>query len=219
MEPSRRRTLFEQLLRVGLWLAALLTSLASVASGQTYIFGRADFPTGIGPESAIVADFNGDGKPDVAVVNSADNTVSILLGNADGTFAARRDFATGRSPVSVVAGDFNGDGKLDLAITNSFDLTVSILLGNGDGTFQPGVVLPTRNPPHRLIVGDFNGDRKLDIATVNTTFVTSSANNSVSICWAMATEPLPLPLSIRWTAQHSPSPQRTSIETASSTSP
>ena len=181
MESSQPRTLFEQLLRVGLCLAALLTSLPSTASGQTYIFGRADFPSGIGPESAIVADFNGDGKPDLAVVNSADNTVSILLGNADGTFASRKDFATGKSPVSVVAGDFNGDGKLDLAIANSSDLTVSILLGNGDGTFQSGAVLPTRNPPHRVIVGDFNGDRKLDIATVNTTFVTTSANNSVSI--------------------------------------
>jgi hypothetical protein len=180
-EPSRSRTLIKLVLQVACGLAALLISLASTASGQTYIFGRADFPTGTGPESAIVADFNGDGKPDLAVVNSADNTVSILLGNADGTFASRRDFATGKSPVSVVAGDFNGDGNLDLAIANSSDLTVSILLGNGDGTFQSGAVLPTRNPPHRVIVGDFNGDRKLDIATVNTTFVTTSANNSVSI--------------------------------------
>jgi hypothetical protein len=181
MEPSRPRTPIDHVPQVAWRLAVLLILLAPTASGQTYIFGRADFPTGIGPESAIVADFNGDGKPDVAVVNSADNTVSILLGNADGTFASKRDFATGKSPVSVVAGDFNGDGKLDLAIANSSDLTVSILLGNGDGTFQPGAVLTTRNPPHRVIVGDFNGDRKLDIATVNTTFVTTSANNSVSI--------------------------------------
>jgi len=154
---------------------------ASNASAQKYVFGRADFPTGIGPLSAIVADFNGDGKPDVAVVNSGENTVSILLGKGDGTFAPKQDFATGTDPVSVVTGDFNHDGKLDLAIANNYDLTVSILLGNGDGTFESGAVLPTQNPPQRLITGDFNGDGKLDLATVNSTDVTGTSNNSVSI--------------------------------------
>jgi hypothetical protein len=173
--------LIEQVFRLPWLVAALVISLTSTASGQTYIFGRADFPTGTGPVSAIVADFNGDAKPDLAVVNSGDNTVSILLGKGDATFTPRTNFATGKSPVSVVSGDFNGDGKLDLAVANSFDLTVSILLGNGDGTFQSGAVLVTRNPPQRVIIGDFNGDGKLDLATVNTTFVTGTANNSVSI--------------------------------------
>ena len=181
MKPRRCKTLIEPAFRVSWRAAALLISLTPPAWCQTYIFGRADFPTGVGPASAIVADFNGDGKPDMAVVNSSDNTVSILLGKGDGTFGPRADFPTGHSPVSLVAGDFNGDGKLDLAVANSSDLTVSILLGNGDGTFQPGAVLATRNPPHRVIVADFNGDGKLDIATVNTTFVTTSANNSVSV--------------------------------------
>ena len=181
MKPSQPQTLIEQVLRLACRLAALVIWLTSTVSGQTYVFGRADFPTGVGPESAIVADFNGDGKPDVAVVNGGADTVSILLGKGDGTFSPRMDFDTGKSPVSVVAGDFNGDGKLDLAVANSSDLTVSILLGNGDGTFHPGATLATRNPPHRVIVADFNGDGKLDIATVNTTFVTTSANNSVSI--------------------------------------
>src|SRR5258708_807194 len=154
---------------------------ASKTEAQTYVFGRADFPTGIGPESAIVSDFNRDGKADVVVVNSGDNTVSILLGKGDGTFASRRDFATGKFPLAVVAADFNGDRKLDLAVANNFDRTVSILLGNGDGTFQTGPILVTRNPPQGVISGDFNGDGKLDIATVNSTVVTGTANNSVSI--------------------------------------
>ena len=181
MNRRRSRTLIEQVLRLPWRAPALAILLTSNASGQTYIFGRADFPTGIGPESAIVADFNGDGKPDLAAVNSGANTVSILLGKGDGTFAPRTDVATGRLPVSVVAGDFNGDGKLDLAVANSYDQTLSILLGNGDGTFQLGVVLATRNPPNRVIIGDFNGDGKLDLATVNTTDVTGTPNNSVSI--------------------------------------
>ncbi len=92
--------------------------VASTASAQTYVFGRADFATGNGPTAIATGDFNGDGKPDLATANWVDNTVSILLGKPDGTFAPKVDYATGARPASVVVGDFNGDGKLDLAVTN-----------------------------------------------------------------------------------------------------
>ncbi|MGC1907447.1 MAG: FG-GAP-like repeat-containing protein [Candidatus Acidiferrum sp.] len=180
-DPSQVRTPARELFRIGLQFILLLTVIASTASGQTYIFGRADFPTGVGPTAVVVADFNGDGIQDFAVANRGDNTISILLGKPDGTLGAKTDFATGLSPVSLVAGDFNGDKKLDIAVANSGELTFSVLLGNGAGTFQAAVPYPTRNPPNNLVSVDLNGDGKLDIATVNTTFVTSSANNSVSI--------------------------------------
>ncbi len=127
---------------------------------------QTEYATGSYPWGVAVGDFNGDGKLDLAVTNGADNTVSILLGNGDGTFQSRVDYPTGTRPTSVVVGDFNRDGKLDLAIT-TLDNTVNVLLSNGDGTFRPHVDYATELNPQWLAVADFNGDGYLDIATAN----------------------------------------------------
>ena len=65
-----------------------------------------------------VGDVNGDGKPDLVVANEGSNTVSVLLGNGNGTFQAQQTFATGTDPISVAVGDVNGDGKPDLVVAN-----------------------------------------------------------------------------------------------------
>src|SRR5207253_2255646 len=93
------------------------------------------FTTGTLPFFVAVADVNGDGKLDLAGTNDSSTTVSVLLGNGHGTFAAKQDFTTGTNPFSVVVADINGDGKLDLVAANSGSNTVSVLLGNGNGTF------------------------------------------------------------------------------------
>src|SRR5262249_39260842 len=77
-----------------------------------------EYPTGTTPVFVVAGDFNGDTKLDAAVANFGSNTVSILLGNGDGTLQARVDYATGGSSSGVAVGDFNGDGKLDLAVAN-----------------------------------------------------------------------------------------------------
>jgi len=101
--------------------AAAVPFLSFEAGAQVYLYGRADFPLGSGsnPASVVVADFNGDGRPDLAVSDSQNNWVSILLGSANGSFVANGSYATGSSPTALVAADFNGDKKLDLAVVNA----------------------------------------------------------------------------------------------------
>ena len=130
------------------------------------------FPAGLGAAGVTIGKFNADATADMAVVNQSSNTVSILLGNGDGTFQPKVDYATGATPTDVKAADFNGDGKADLAVTNSSG-AVSVLLGNGDGTFQPPSSYAAGLGTHSINVGDFNADGKIDIATMN--------NNSASV--------------------------------------
>ncbi|PYT68404.1 MAG: hypothetical protein DMG39_21320 [Acidobacteria bacterium] len=135
---------------------------------------RTDYPTGTNSNGLIAADFDGDGKLDLAIANSGDNTVTIMLGNGDGTFSVQPNLGTGNAsgsgPNSLIAGDFNNDGKLDLAFANFASGTpsdVSVFLGNGDGTFQAGVTYAVGNGPFSLVTGDFNRDGKLDLAVAN----------------------------------------------------
>jgi len=144
---------------------------ADVGAQGNVIFWRpqSDYSTGNTPAALAVADFNADGKLDIAVANQGGNTVSVLLGNGDGTFAAHVDYATGNTPVAVAAGDFNGDGKLDLAVVNKLGNTVSILIGDGTGGFATHVDCAAGSTPVALAVGNFNADDNLDLAVVNDT--------------------------------------------------
>jgi hypothetical protein len=125
-------------------------------------------PVGAGPFALVVADFNSDFKLDLAVVNAADASVTVLLGDAQGGFhpSPGGPFPTGAGPFSLAATDFNGDGKMDLAVANAGSDSVTVLLGDGAGGFSPAPGSPfSAGPsPTALIVADFNGDGRPDIA-------------------------------------------------------
>jgi len=93
--------------------------------------------------------------------------VSVLLGNGNGTFAAKRDYETGDTPRSVALGDLNGDGKPDIVTANFSSNTVSVLLGNGNGTFAAKRDYETGRNPRSVALGDLNGDGKPDMAVTN----------------------------------------------------
>jgi hypothetical protein len=109
------------------------------------------------PISVVVADVNGDGKPDLVVANTWSNNVDVLLGDGDGTFQPAVSYGMGGAGscfAFVAVGDLNGDGKADIVV--ACGAGVSVLLGNGDGTFQAAV---TYSPGGGSVaIGDVNGD-------------------------------------------------------------
>lgn len=124
------------------------------------------YPVGTNPNGVAVADFNGDSKSDLAVVNTGvASTVGIMLSNGDGTFQPRVDYAAGAGSLDARTGDFNGDGKIDLAVVGSQG--VNVLLGKGDGSFGAPTQYAAGPGSHALVIGDFNNDGKSDIATMN----------------------------------------------------
>jgi len=159
-------------------LAVIGANVLTGSSGVNILLGNGDgtFSQGATTKSGdflTVADFNGDGKLDLAVCSSLNNTVTILLGDGTGNFAAApgSPITVGLQPEAIVAGDFNNDGKLDLAIANLGDGTVTLLLGNGDGTFTTAAGSPyaVGKGPIGIAAADFNRDGKLDLAVANLT--------------------------------------------------
>ena len=133
------------------------------------------FSAGTQPHSVISADFNADGKADLAVANNGSNDVSILLATGAGSFAPAVNFVAGIKPISLVSADFNADGKADLAVANFGSNNISVLLGAGVGSFTTAINLAVVLNPLSITSADFNADGKADLATSN------GSSNDVSI--------------------------------------
>ena len=109
---------------------ASVSILLGVGDGT---FGPAtSFPAGNGPTSIAIADYNIDGRPDLAVTAQTDNAVSILLGLGDGTFAPFFEFPVGTNPISLATAVFTDSGQSDLAVANNGSNTVSIIINSSE---------------------------------------------------------------------------------------
>jgi Bacterial type II and III secretion system protein/FG-GAP-like repeat len=189
-------------------LAVTLVNPTTGAGSVAILLGNGDGTFNEAPQSPIAvgespvfvatADFNGDGFQDLAIANQADNTISILLGNGDGTFKAAPTalipLAMGFTPTALVTNEFTNSGHMDLAITekpsaaNNAGL-VQVFVGNGDGTFTQAPFSPyiVGNTPAYIATGDFNGDGILDLVVANSgapsvaTNGTAVTGNSVSV--------------------------------------
>jgi hypothetical protein len=159
-------------------VSILLNSTAPGATSASFAL-VVSLSAGYQPTSVAVGDFNGDGKPDVAVADSGSGSVSILLngtpaGESHVSFTLTAVPSVGDQPEAVAIGDFNGDGKPDLVLTNPGDggSTVSILLnttvpGATSASFTLAASPGVGYEPFAVAVGDFNGDGKPDLATAN----------------------------------------------------
>lgn len=155
--------------------SASLTPPGFIPAASSNLFPESTVATGQDPLAVVSGDFLSNGNIDLAVVNHSSNTVSILLGNGDGTFSAGATLTTGNAPIAAVTADFNGDGIPDLAVLNETDNTVSIFLGNGDGTFTLKGTFATGKNPVALVTSEFTNSGHLNLAVVNQT------DNTVSI--------------------------------------
>lgn len=125
-----------------------------------------NYSVGTAPTALVSADLNHDGKLDLVAVNLSSSSISVLIGNGDGTFKIAQSTAVGIKPDGVAVADFNADGVPDLAVSNYGDETLSILIGNGDGTFKKAIPYALPAAPGGLTVADFNGDGKPDVAVL-----------------------------------------------------
>ncbi len=166
--------------------SGLATGVSAGSAQIAATLGGAGVPVALG-----VGSFNSntDSFPDLLVVSQVTNSVSVLLGNGDGTFSnptTSAAYTMGRKPSAIAVGEINTntDSNLGFVVTNFADNTYSVFTGNGDGTFTqvkgspfalPNVVANSEQGPIAVTLADFNGDGILDMAIVNQT------SNTVSV--------------------------------------
>ena len=167
---------------VPMGMARMSVEVNGETSNDVYfqVIDAREYPAGIRPAAVTSGDLDGDGYIDLAVVNRGvfpdyHGSVSVLMGNGDGTFGSDVQYDTGNGSVSVNIGDFDSDSIPDLAVANFDSDSVSVLLNNGYGSFETHIPVPAGNGPSCVTTGDLDGNGYLDLA------VADFGSDSVSI--------------------------------------
>jgi hypothetical protein len=166
----------------------LVRFLQGGPGGTFTSLGAADLTGRTGAEAVVAADFNRDGKTDLAVASTGGAQVTFYLRLGAFTFAGAQTVNVGQGPASLVVGDFDRDGDLDVAAANSVSNDVSLLLNNGSGVFtELNSPTPTRfsvgQNPRSIAAGDFDRDGRLDLVTADL------GSNQLTILRAMPATP------------------------------
>ncbi len=161
------------------------------------------FAVGIKPTGVVIADFNGDGLLDFAVINQGDNTISVFQGDGQGGFTAfpKSPFAlptTEKGPIAVLSGTFDNSGRPEIAVLNATTQNIGIFQATGDSTFNgtfaelSGSPVATGTDPVAFATGDLNADGFDDFAVVNQSqnAVTVLLNDTTGVFTAAAGSPL-----------------------------
>lgn len=163
----------------------LLCLSAGLAQGAITFGPATTFAAAQRPDGIAAADFNGDGKIDLAVTTDTPDRVQIRLGLGNGTFGPAQIFAmpAGSGPGAIAAGDFDGDGDQDLAIVLKNSARVGIMTNNGSGFFILGALTATGANPIAIVAADLDNDGDLDLATADrdSSTLTILRNNGVGV--------------------------------------
>ncbi len=161
------------------WLDVIISDQSDGASGVRVLLNKMDgtfaadvaYPlradAGPGAVSLTAADVNGDGFPDIVTANGMAGTISVLLNEGDGTFAAPVTYPAGIQPTSVMVADMNGDGFPDLVVTDTAGDSVLVLLNDGSGVFAAPLTQAVGAGPVAVSITDVDGDGRPDVLVAN----------------------------------------------------
>jgi len=157
--------------RIGAAAPAALTLLGALlarpASAQN-LFACRMYPLGgVSSGAGATADFDSDGRPDIATANDSSDDVSVVFGDGAGGFGPALVLDAGDGPVAIVVGDLDADGAVDIATADQDSNDVVVLLGAGDGTFGPATSLAVSLHPQDVVASDLNGDGHIDLVTAD----------------------------------------------------